>query len=79
MTEGTSNSQATRRVVIENPSAELAAAIAAQVSLPADTAMESWRVTGVKLVEADVRITRTTKHGSEGTTEQPIVWDEPRG
>jgi len=79
MTDGMSNSQATRRVVIEHPSAALAAAIAAQIDLPPDTAMESWRVTGVKLVEAEVRITRTTRHGSEGTTEQPIVWDEPAG
>ena len=39
-----------------------------------DTAHDSGRVSGVHEVQAYLHITRTTVHGSEGTTEQPIEW-----
>lgn len=73
---GESNSTSSRRVTIENPSSELVAALAAQIELPPDTANDRWRVSGVRFVDADVQITRTTSHGSDATTEQPIMWDD---
>lgn len=76
MTTGTSTSTSTQRIQIDNPSAELVAAIAAHVELPAPSGRDRWEFAGVRSVVADVRISRVTTYGSDGTTEQPIIFDE---
>lgn len=72
-----SSSSSTRRFVIDSPSPELVKALIAQIELPANNATESWRVVRVRGIEVEAQIERTVEHGSQGTTEQRIVWDEP--
>ena len=71
-----STSTSTQRVEITNPSDALVAAIAAHVDLPPPSGLDRWEFAGVRSVVAEVQISRITTHGSEGTTEQPIIFDE---
>lgn len=65
-----------RRIVIEDPSPELVAALRANVELPPANGNERWEVSGVRRVEADVLISRIVTQASDATTEQPILWDD---
>lgn len=71
-----SSSSSTRRFTVDNPSPELVKALTAHLPLPPSTPTETWRVVRVRTVEVEVQLERTIQHGSQGTTEQPIVWAE---
>lgn len=68
-------SSSTRRVLIEDPSPQLIDAVRAQIALPSPDSHGYWEVGAVRSVEVEVQLTRVTHYGSDGTTEQPIVWD----
>lgn len=73
-----SNSRSTRRFAIDSPSPELVQALAAQIALPPDSPTESWRVVRVRSIEVEAQIELTVRHGSQGTTEQPIILDRSK-
>jgi hypothetical protein len=68
-------SSSTRRVLIEDPSPQLIDAVRAQMSIPSPDSHGYWEIVDVRTVEVVVQLRRVTHYGSDGTTEQPIVWD----
>lgn len=69
------HSSSTRRVLIADPSPQLIDAVRAQMPLPSADTHGYWEIVGVRAVEVVVQLRRVTHYGSDGTTEQPIVWD----
>lgn len=67
-------SSSTRRLLIENPEPLLIDALRAQVALPSPDSHGYWELGVVRSVEVKVQMIRVTHYGSEGTSEQPIIW-----
>lgn len=61
-------------MLIEDPTPLLLDAVRAQVALPTPDSHGFWELGVVRSVEVTVQLIRVTNYGSEGTTEQPIIW-----
>lgn len=62
-------------MLIDDPSPQLLDAVRAQIPLPPADSHGYWEVGAIRSIEVEVQLTRVTQYGSDGTTEQPIVWD----
>lgn len=67
-------SSSTQTVRIEDPAPQIVNALRAQVALPSPDSHGYWELGAVRSIELKVQMIRVTHYGSEGTTEQPIIW-----